>query len=123
MSALSLIFNHNARRMAVKSEGAHLVTAPLAVARPSPETISVGFFAHSSTLEHSELQVCVDSRGSIVYRFKLSDYVKFEEISAKKPHKQSTKAEQGGADQPATDVEPKSEVRENLNSGADGRPQ
>lgn len=88
--------------LAVKSGGTHLVTAPLAVGRPNPETISVGFFAHSSTLADSELQVCVDSRGSIVYRFKLSDFVNFEGISTKKAQKELTKAAQDSADQPAT---------------------
>ena len=109
--------------LVVKSGDAHLVTAPLAVTRPSPESISVGFFAHSSTLADSELQVCVDSRGSMVYRFKLRDFVEVEEISAKKAQKESTKAEQDGADQPATAPESKPEGDSKPKPDSEGRSQ
>ena len=85
--------------LAVKLGGLQLVTAPLEVTRSKPETISVGFFAHPSSLADSELQVVVDSRGSIVSQFKLRNFVNTKEISSKKAQKESTKAVH---DQPAS---------------------
>lgn len=84
--------------LAVKLGGVQLVTAPLEVTRSKPETISVGFFAHPSSLADSELQVVVDSRGSIVSQFKLRNFVNTKENSSKKAQKESTKAVH---DQPA----------------------
>ena len=66
----------------VKSEDQHLASVPVAVTHPTPERISAGFSSHRSLLKSSELQVSVDSKGSIIYRFKLSDFVDLEQFSA-----------------------------------------
>lgn len=76
--------------LVVNSAGRHLVTAPLAVAHPTPDSITAGFSAHPSTLKECELRVCVNSKGSIIYRFKLKDFIDLEKISAGTPQKKST---------------------------------
>lgn len=79
--------------LAVKSEGQLLAFAPLEVTNPTSDSISTVCYVHPSMLKDSKIHVSVNAKGTIGYRFKLSDFMEAEEISGGAPRKTSAETE------------------------------
>lgn len=71
----------------VKSGDKDLVAASLGVTRPTADTLSTGFRIHPSMVKDSILSIVVNSKGGMIYRFKLKDFVEADKISIQSPRK------------------------------------